>query len=779
MSTNGFINLINTILIVEDDIELAELIRKKMVREGFKVDIEPSGKKALKYIANKKNILMLLDYELKDITGYELIKEMNSKKIYTPFIVITGYEDVYKAVNMMKYGAKDYIIKDMNFVKLLPSIIKKVLEEIEFEKKLKKVEKAHRESEKRFQVLFDTTQELIAILDLSWDTIWFNPSWHKKFGYSLNNHGNVINRIHPDDRELLLKNWGLILEKKASFLSNINIRYEKHDGTYVLLEATIKKLSIGNKEYIYFVAHDITKKKEMEKALIESEQLFKTIYEKSPIAIMLFDKKGKILDANRASLNLFGIEDINDARDFNLFDDPFLTDTIKNKLFNNQSVFYENEYNFELIIKKGLYKTYKTDNIYIKVSITPLQFNKIPSGFLVQVIDITERKIIEDELKESEDRYRRITNAITDYIYTVKIKEGKPVETMHGNGCYYITGYKKEEFIENPYLWIQMVHEDDIKRVEDQINNILNCSKIESIIHRIIKKDGSVHWVQNTPVPKYDTNGNLIYYDGIIRDITVIKNAEEEIHKLNEELENRVEIRTKQLEESNKNLESFAYSVSHDLRAPLRHIVGFTELLKKEISVYMAVNNNEKVDKYINNIIDSAKNMDTLINDLLSFSRTAYIKINFSDINLNNLISEVIELLEDEISNRVITWDVNSLPNIKGDLAMLRQVFINLLSNSIKYTRTKKKAVIKIDIKESNNEENVFYIKDNGVGFDMKYQKKLFGVFQRFHSSEEFEGSGIGLAIVKQIITRHNGKIWVESNINKGSTFYFSIPKNI
>ncbi len=244
------------------------------------------------------------------------------------------------------------------------------------------------------------------------------------------------------------------------------------------------------------------------------------------------------------------------------------------------------------------------------------------------------------------------------------------------------------------------------------------------------------------------------------------------LHDLNLHLEDMVKKRTYELESANKELEAFSYSVSHDLRAPLRHISGFIELFKRKESDTLT----EKGNRYLSTISGSAKEMGALIDDLLQFTNAGRAVIKMEDFDPRMIIDEVIENLKEDTDNRNIKWEIGKLPVVYADYSMMMQVWANLISNAIKYTRTKELAVIEIGAKEEGR-EYVFYIKDNGVGFDMKYSHKLFGVFQRLHSSDEFEGTGIGLANVKKIIMKHEGRIWGESEPEKGTIFYFTIPK--
>ncbi|MEO8331388.1 MAG: CHASE3 domain-containing protein [Gallionella sp.] len=245
------------------------------------------------------------------------------------------------------------------------------------------------------------------------------------------------------------------------------------------------------------------------------------------------------------------------------------------------------------------------------------------------------------------------------------------------------------------------------------------------------------------------------------RDITERKRAMDELKKLNEEIKS-----------SNKELEAFSYSVSHDLRAPLRSIAGFVELLKK----YGYANADEKSKHYMEVISSSAVQMGRLIDDILTFSRIGRIEMLMTRVSLDHLVQEALKTLQPEIAGREIIWKISPLPKVEGERAMLQLVLVNLISNALKYSRPRATAVIEVGARTDGN-ENTFYVKDNGVGFDMHYVDKLFGLFQRLHRPEEFEGTGVGLANVQRIIQRHGGRVWAEGKVDEGATFYFSIPK--
>ena len=251
-------------------------------------------------------------------------------------------------------------------------------------------------------------------------------------------------------------------------------------------------------------------------------------------------------------------------------------------------------------------------------------------------------------------------------------------------------------------------------------------------------------------------------------DITERKHREEEIRRLNQELLTR----STDLEATNKELEAFAYSVSHDLRAPLRHIAGYAEMLQKNASPVL----NDKGQRYLTVILESAKKMGTLIDDLLAFSRMGRAETRRTLVNLDQLVREVLGEIVQDASGREIVWKIEPLPPCYADRSMLKLVLVNLISNAVKFTRQRPLPEITIGCTNRNTDEVVVFVKDNGTGFDMKYVRKLFGVFQRLHHSNEFEGTGIGLATVQRIIHRHGGKVRAEGAVDQGATFYFSVP---
>jgi len=278
-------------------------------------------------------------------------------------------------------------------------------------------------------------------------------------------------------------------------------------------------------------------------------------------------------------------------------------------------------------------------------------------------------------------------------------------------------------------------------------------------------------WIESNGAPLRDQEGAVRGGVVAFRDITQRKADELEIRKLNDQLEERIAKRTEQLEASNDELEAFSYSVSHDLRTPLRHIGGFARILVDDFGPALAVEAREHLQR----IDDAVRRMGLLIDALLRMAVLRRRPLRLSHTELNPIVDDVVAMLHGESDGRDVEWRIAKLPALDCDPILMAQVFQNLLGNALKYSRGRAKAVIEVGSIQQPGKPAIIFVRDNGAGFDLKYAEKLFGVFQRFHTDSEFEGTGVGLATVHRIIQKHGGRIWAEAEPDQGATFYFAL----
>lgn len=635
----------------------------------------------------------------------------------------------------------------------------------------KEKDKTIRESEEKFRSIFETANVGKSIT-LTTGEINVNEAFCKMLGFSR--------------EELQNKKWQDITPKEEipiiqKYLDNLvkgdiqSARFEKSyickngDPIWTDVSVTLRIDDKGKPLYFITTVFDITERKRAEKNLVESEKRYRTLFENMTSGFVLFEvvQNDKslpvdliIVDANRRFEATTGLK---------------LKDAIGKRLtqvlpgIEDDSADWIGKYSKVALTGEPIQFEQGSELLDIYYSVAAFQSG--PKQCAVTFIDITERKRAEVALAESEERFRKIFEEGPLGMVMASLNTGK---FYRANKAFcHMLGYTEEELLQRTFLEVTYVNdlEKDLAAVKNLSEGRIQKYNTEK---RYLKKDGSIIWAALALSRIYSEKNQSYYALAMIEDITKRKMAEEEIHKLNAELEIKVDERTAQLKAANKDLETFTYSVSHDLKAPLRGIDGYSKLLLDKFKPAL----NAEAQKFIETIRRSTRQMNQLIDDLLSYSRLERSEINLQRIKISELIKSVVNNYSADLEDAKFKVNINC-PDIEimADARGLTIAIRNVIENAIKFTRGTANPLIQIEV-EDKDLLWIVSVQDNGIGFDMKYHDKIFEIFQRLQRVEDFPGTGIGLAMVSKAMNKMNGQVRATSSLGEGSTFFLEIPKN-
>ena len=760
----------------------------------YEQEVDKNEKLYLSLFRQQKSIMLMVDVSTQRIIDanhsavefygypYEILTKMNAgqlsllpQKKFAKIIQRAFNEDQYVFTGQHRLANNE--IRDVEIhsghidyenKEVIIATIYDITERIKAQKELEK-------SEEKFRKVFKTSPDSVTISRVKdGKYIETNESFTAISGYTQEEAiGKTSFELDiwadKEDRKQLVE----ILKEKG-LVKNFETRFRKKSGNifHGLMSANV--INIGGTPHILSITRNVEEYIKTQKALQQSEQRYKTLFDLSPTGILLLDESGTILDANPTYCHNFSYKN---------------AENIKGKKIWNV-VYHEKEVvNYS---KSGL-------PVYLHLFEARITLENNKPAILSISTDVTREKHIREELVRNTERLKEAQEIGKIGNWELNWQTN---ELYWSDEMYHLLELNPSQNIDYDQFQ-QIIHPDDLKIAREILKESIKSGTPFKYIHRFLFKDGKIKWVIERGRSFYDENGKVIRTHGTVQDITLLKETEDKLKELNESLEKKVLDRTASLKKKqqdmakllndmqivqrklrnsnhalknlNHDLEAFSYSVSHDLKAPLRAIRGFTTIIKED---YFS-NFDENGKMLINDILAETDSMSNIIDALLQLSRTGRKNLNFVEFDLKSLAKSIFMEQQKYYNLPNARLEIADLPLVYADYSLIKQLMANLLSNALKYSLHQRQPLVEIGYsKDNETKETVFNVKDNGVGFEEETSGKMFEAFRRLHSKKDFEGTGIGLAIAKRIVTRHKGKIWAKSKKGEGATFFFTLSEN-
>jgi PAS domain S-box-containing protein len=654
----------------------------------------------------------------------------------------------------------------------------------------RRIEEALLESKAQLSGIISSAMDAIIAIDDDHRVVLFNPAAEQMFGRSAKEViGEYLGRLIPARFRARhaqhIRHFGDTGTTNRAMEGLGELLGLHFDGTEFPIEASISQIQQGGKKLFTVIVRDITLRRQAEEALRISESRYRRFVEHNPVGVLRSTLEGEILECNESLVCMFGYasqQELLSCRTPDLHFDSADREMMLRMLRRHKTLS-----NCEISFRRK-----DGTALPALASITLVEDEDKGGALEATIIDISERKQIEERLagqteevsRQAEElaRSERALRAQTGLLQSVLDSLGEGLIAADSEGKFFLWNPAAKTILGAdpanipPAEWALhygVFLPDQVTLFPTDQLPLLRAIRGESSEAEIFlrnRKRERAAWIEVSGRPLRSEDGGVRGGVVAFRDVTEAKEAQQEIRKLNDELEQRVRQRTVELETANQELQAFSYSVSHDLRAPLRHISGFSRLLVEQFGPQLE----PEAQHYLQRIDEGIRHMGRLVDELLNLARVGRHGLSLQTASLKSIVQEVITTLKPESEEQRVEWKVGDLPLVECDPTLVRQVFQNLLANALKFTRPRERAMVEVSQREANGEP-VIMVRDNGVGFNMKYADKLFGVFQRLHRSEDFEGTGVGLATVQRIIQKHGGRVWAEAELDRGATFYFTL----